>query len=171
MHVLKLPMTGFFVELNLHKTKWLLFCIYDPHKKYISDFLQEFWKALDQKCFKMWFEKLLCNLLFEQKFLNNLIVSKTHRTTELPPPSFSPVYIYFLLIKPIVFETLIYLTAGLSDFHKMTPTVFKGKFTKCKPKMITYSELKNFSNEAFRQEVLSNINMTTIGSHTWWKRL
>ena len=41
-HVLKLPMEGFFVEVNLYKTKWLLCCIYNPHKKYISDLLQEF---------------------------------------------------------------------------------------------------------------------------------
>lgn len=59
------------------------------------------------------------------------------------------------------------MRAGLSDFDKMTRTVFKGKFTKCEPKIIIYSDLKNFSNEAFRQEVLSNMNMTTIVSYTW----
>ena len=40
----------------------------------------------------------------------------------------------------------------------MTRTVFKRKFAKCKPKIVTTRDFKNVSNEAFRQEVLSNIN-------------
>ena len=31
----------------------------------------------------------------------------------------------------------------------MTLTVFKGKFAKCKPKIVTYRDFKNFSNETF----------------------
>ena len=46
----------------------------------------------------------------------------------------------------------------LTSCHKMTLTVSKGKFAKCKPKIVTYRDFKNFSYEAFRQEVLSNTN-------------
>ena len=40
----------------------------------------------------------------------------------------------------------------------MTLTEFKEKFAKCKPKIVTYRNYKIFSNESFRQEVLSTIN-------------
>ena len=45
-HVLKLPMEGFFVEVNLYKTMWLLCCIYNPHKKYISDIRKNIFACL-----------------------------------------------------------------------------------------------------------------------------
>ena len=50
------------------------------------------------------------------------------------------------------------IETGLSDLNKMTLTVFKGKFVKCKPKIIPYRDFKRFSNDASRQEVLSNVN-------------
>ena len=31
----------------------------------------------------------------------------------------------------------------------MTLTVFKGKFAKCKPKIVTHKDFKNFFNETF----------------------
>ena len=42
LHVFELPIEGLFVQLNLYRRKALLRYIYNPHKKYISNFLQEF---------------------------------------------------------------------------------------------------------------------------------
>ena len=46
-----------------------------------------------------------------------------------------------------VFET------GLSDFHKMTITVFKVSFQKQPPNLITYRNYKNFNSEYFCNEL------------------
>ena len=38
---------GFFIELNLRKKKWLLFCSYDPKYSQISYHFSKIGKALD----------------------------------------------------------------------------------------------------------------------------
>ena len=45
--VLKLPIEGFLIEVNVCRKKWLLGCFYNPHKTYISDFFKEISKASD----------------------------------------------------------------------------------------------------------------------------
>ena len=41
------------------------------------------------------------------------------------------------------------LETGLSDFHKMTVTVLKMSYVKLKPKVISYTDYKNYSTHAF----------------------
>ena len=38
---------GFFVELKLRKRKWLLFCSYNPRRRFISNYLIDIGKNLD----------------------------------------------------------------------------------------------------------------------------
>ena len=45
--VFKLPIKGFLIEVNVCRKKWSLGCFYNPHKTYISDFLEEISKVLD----------------------------------------------------------------------------------------------------------------------------
>ena len=47
------------------------------------------------------------------------------------------------------------LETGLSDFHKLTVTVLK-TFLK-KPKVISYRNCKNFSNDLFRIDLINEI--------------
>ena len=51
--------------------------------------------------------------------------------------------------QPCSFCNTCLIETSLSDFYKETLTVFKGKFTKCKPKISTYRDFKNFSNKSF----------------------
>ena len=37
---------AFCIELNLRKKKWLIFCIYNPHNRFIKNHLKELGKAI-----------------------------------------------------------------------------------------------------------------------------
>ena len=39
---------GIFVEINLRKKKWILFCSYNPHKSNIANHLRNICKTLDK---------------------------------------------------------------------------------------------------------------------------
>ena len=43
----------------------------------------------------------------------------------------------------------------LSDFHKMTVSVFKASFKKQKPKIVTYRDYKRFDNEKFGESLIT----------------
>ena len=45
----------------------------------------------------------------------------------------------------------------LSDFHKLTPTIYKIHYGKPSPKVVRYRYYKTFSNENFRSDVLREI--------------
>ena len=48
------------------------------------------------------------------------------------------------------------LIAGLSNFHKLTLTVF---YTKHKPKIIQYRDLNHFDNASFRADFLQELSI------------
>ena len=48
---------------------------------------------------------------------------------------------------------------GLSDFRKLTLTVLKIHYDKPSPKIVTYREYKNVSNESFCSDVLNEIGI------------
>ena len=54
------------------------------------------------------------------------------------------------------------LEAGLSNFHKLTLTVFKMFFKKQSPKVISYRNYKNFSNDSFRTDLINEISSNGI---------
>ena len=57
-----------------------------------------------------------------------------------------------------VFET------GLSDFHKLTFTVFKQYYPKQKPKVVFYRKYKNFRNDLFRSELENELSKYDINN-------
>ena len=57
-----------------------------------------------------------------------------------------------------MFQNTINVESGLSDFHKMTVTVLKTYFKKCKPKIISYRDYKHLSNLNFRMELLKKLS-------------
>ena len=74
------------------------------------------------------------------------------------------------------------IETGLSDFHKMTVTVMKTTFEKLKPNIIHYRDYRKFSNDKFRENLISRlptenirvdvniINRETIAYHFYEKQ-
>ena len=54
------------------------------------------------------------------------------------------------------FQNLLATDTGLSDFHRMTATVMKAYCLKLRPKPDNHRDFKKFSNETFRDELLTN---------------
>ena len=52
---------------------------------------------------------------------------------------------------PYSYQNSCVIETGLSDFHKMTVTVLKTFSQKKGPKVISYRDYKNYSNDIFRQ--------------------
>ena len=146
---------GMFVKLNFRNRKWLLFGGYNPHKDLSSQFesldfylphyentliLGDFNVEEDEGDMSEFCENYnFTNLVKEPtcfKNMNNtscidLIITNRKR--------------YFQHTK--VIET------GISDHHKMTITMFKSKFQKAKPNIITYRDYKNFDRDLFRKQL------------------
>ena len=63
--------------------------------------------------------------------------------------------IYLMLTNPSEsFYNSCAIETGLPDFHKMTITIMKTTFRKQEPKIIHHRDYKNFSNNAFRKDLL-----------------
>ena len=54
------------------------------------------------------------------------------------------------------------IETGLSDFHKMTVTVMKTTFEKLKPNIIHYRDYRKFSNDKFRENLISRLSTENI---------
>ena len=65
--------------------------------------------------------------------------------------------------KPLCFQHTSVIEAGLSDFHKLTVTVFKSSFHKKEPKVLNYRSYKYFNNDTFRNDLFQGIYQ--IGLH------
>ena len=57
------------------------------------------------------------------------------------------------------FQNSCAIETGLSDFHKMIVTVMKEYFQKQKPKVITYRDYKNFSENDYRQQITYELSL------------
>ena len=70
----------------------------------------------------------------------------------------NPLYIDEMLTNhPRSFQNSLSIDTGLSDFYRMTVTVMKAYSPKLRPKLVNYRYFKKFSNEAFRDELLTNL--------------
>ena len=56
---------------------------------------------------------------------------------------------------PMSFLTTTTVTNGLSDFHKLSLTVFKSYLVKRKPKVVTYRDYKGFTEDVFKKDLKS----------------
>ena len=54
------------------------------------------------------------------------------------------------------------LETGVSDFHKLNETVLKMFFKKQSPKVTSYQNYKNFSNDSFRTDLIYKISSNDI---------
>ena len=60
---------------------------------------------------------------------------------------------------PYSYQNSCSIETGLSDFHKMTVTVLKTFFQKKEPKVISYRDYNNYSNDIFRQLINDDFNV------------
>ena len=49
------------------------------------------------------------------------------------------------------------ISAGISDFHNMIVTVYKTTIVTSKHKQIIYCDYKNFDNQKFKNDLISNV--------------
>ena len=154
----------FFVEINLRTKKWLLCCLYNPHKNSISihiDFLRreldlhspnyENFMLLGDFNSEMTDSNLkdFCNLYL----LKNLIKKPTCFKYPENPKTIDLI----LTNRPKSFCNSDTLETRLSDFYKLTVTALKTFFIKQSPKGISYRNYKNFSNDSFRTDLINEI--------------
>ena len=155
---------AFFVELNLRKKKWLLACSYNPHCNKILDHLNEIGKNFD--IILSDYDNIFCfgDYNAEAKNISLIEFCKTYELKHLikEPTCFknpdNPKCIDLILTNfPKSFQNSIAIDIGLSDFHKMTITVMKSYFPKQSPNVTTYRCYKTFSNDCFRDDVISGL--------------
>ena len=164
-HTIYNNIEGIFLEINLRKTKWLLFGGYNHNKSNITNFLSNLGPILDHHMSK--FDNIL------------LLGDFNSETTELSMNEFCDTYNLQNLIKhPTCFKNVqnpscidVMLTnkirsfqnsqvieTGLSDFHKMTVTVLKTFFHKQDPVKITYRDYKSFNKSIFQNELKNKLH-------------
>ena len=160
------------VEINLRKRKWLLNGSYNPNKSQISHHLECLNNLLDEH------SKKYENFAFIGDFnvntsdssmkefcssngLKNLINERTcYKNSE------KPTCIDLILTnQPTLFQRSSLLETELSDFHLLTVTEFKMSFQKCKPRIITYRNYKNYDNDVLRSgiQTFCSLNETDLG--------
>ena len=154
---------GLFVEINLRKTKLLLFGGYrSEHQTYglsKTDFLEQLRFGLDKYS---GYEKILIagdlNIDIEEEILQDFLFEQTLKNLVKEPTCYksldNPSCIdLFLTNSSSSFQNTTTVETGLSDFHKMTVTVMKTTFPKTQPKIIYYRDYKMFDLSKFRTEL------------------
>ena len=151
---------GIFIEINLRKTKWLLFGGYNYNKSNIENFLGKLGPMLDHYMFN--FDNFLLLGDFNSETheismaefcdlynLKNLITGPTCFKSLLNPSSID----VMLTNKFRSFQNSQTIETGLSDHHKMTISVLKYHFRKQDPAIITYRDYKSFDKFTFHSEL------------------
>ena len=162
-------MEGIFLEINLRKTKWLIFGGYNNNKLNIDIFLGKLGPILEQ---------------FISKYDNFLLLGDFNsETTEISMSEFCDIYNFKnLIIDPTCYKNPLnpslidlmltnrskhfqnnqVIETGLSDHHRMTITVLKTFFQKQSPVCIKYRDYKKFDKSLFRIELEENLNNIMI---------
>ena len=154
---------GLFVEINLRKTKLLLFGGYrSEHPEYgLSklDFLEQIRFGLDKYST---YEKVLVagdfNIDRGEEILEEFLFEQNFKNLMKEPTCFKAVdnpscIDLFLTNTSLSFQNTCTIETGLSDFHKMAVTVMKTTFPKAQPKIVYYRDYKNFDLSKFRAEL------------------
>ena len=147
---------SFFIEINLHKKKWLINCFYNPHKNHIGSHLNVITKTLDT-CygkhenviflgdFNTEIEETTMKSFCESYNLTNLIKQPTCFNNPEKPSRIDVI----LNNRPKPFQTTCVIETGLSDFHRMTVSVLKMHYRKLPPRIIRYRNFSNYHNANF----------------------
>ena len=154
-----------FVEISIGKQKWCIISTYRSEDIKVDDYINKLSKSLDQ-VFNTYENVILMgdiNIDFLNKIspkfkkllnlcdtfgLENLIKSPTCFQGD-PPSSIDLI----LTNKNRSFINSKVVATGLSDWHGMVTTMLRAHIKKIEPTKITYRSLKNFSEQAFLQEI------------------
>ena len=146
-----------FIEINLHKKKWLIGGTYNPTKSMIRNHTIYLCKSLDYftssydniilfgdlNCEPS--ESIISEFCDTYNLKNSIHVPTCYKNPDKP----SCIDLFMTnrsksFIKSAVLET------GISDFHKMTVNVLNTSFKKASPKIILYRDYRYFSHRNFR---------------------
>ena len=155
---------GIVFEINLRKTKWLLFGGYNPHKENIKQFLTQLTTILNHYLSK--YDNYLLIGDFNSE-INEEIMKEFCDTYNLSnlikdPTCFKNVHnpssIDLMLTNRIrQFQNSHTVETGLSDHHKMTISVLKTFFQKQSPTIVKYRDYNNFDVNLFRNQLLKQL--------------
>ena len=162
-HIFPEDIEGIFVEINLRKTKWLLFGSYHPPSQSDQYYFDCVGRSIDK--YSNWdnfllagdfnaeeWEPCLKSFLFEYD-IYCLVKDKTCFKNHDNPSCID----LFITSNKYSFQNTTTVCAGASDCHKMVVTVLKTTFEKNKPKELLYREYKHFDNQKFRNELKSSL--------------
>ena len=155
---------GMFLELNLKRSKWLVFGGYNPSKDNIAKFVKELGTILDHYMPK--YDNFLLLGDFNSEITENTMkefidiynlssLIKEHTCFKNP---LNPSIIDLILTnRPRSFQNSQAIELGLSDHHKLTITIMKAFFPKQAPIIISYRDYKHYDMNIFRNELLQEL--------------
>ena len=163
---------GIFLEINLRKTRWLLFACYHPSSQSDDYFFKNVGNSLDLY-FQDYSKFLLVgdfNAVETEPCLSKFLNQYDSRSLGKASTSFknpqNPSCIDLIITNsPKSFQNTESIPTGLSDFHNMVVSVLKSKVPKGKPKEIFYRNYKNFDNSNFKAELRSEIELNQISDY------
>ena len=120
---------GFVIELKLRQKKWLLCCSYNPHRKFISNHLNDIGRNLDLLSTN--YDNIL--LLFCDLYGTKSLIRIPTCYKNLAIPTCID---QMLTNSNRSFQSSCTIETGLSDFHKMIATVLKIYFQKRETKLL-----------------------------------
>ena len=164
---------GLFIEINLRKSKWLLFGSYHPPSQSDQYYFDCVGRALD--IYNTTYENVLLigdfnaeenepclNEFISDYGLKNLVKEKTCFKSIENPSCID----LFLTNHSNSFQSTTTIASGLSDFHKLVVTVLKTTFSKAKPQVISYRSYKHFDQETFRTRLRQNLEKSKSVHYT-----
>ena len=153
---------GVFFEINLRKTKWLLFGTYHPPSQSDDYYFDSVSKALD--LYYGDYDKFLLTGDFnaedtEPRLASFLDQYDARNIVKLKTcfKSIENLSCVDLLITNSYrsFQHTQTISTGLSDFHKMSITVLKTKYEKMSAREVNYRDYKNFNDAHFKRDLLA----------------
>ena len=163
------PMEGFYIEIKLRKTKWLLCCSYNPNRWKIDFHPENLNRSL--ALYSSYYENLIIIGDFNVE-INDSAISVFSNTYDLKslikePACYNnankPSCIDLILTnKPRSFQHSSAIGTALSDFHKTAVTVIKTFFEKLQPRVVNYRDYKYFENDRFRTDLLSEFGKANM---------
>ena len=155
---------GFYVDINLRKKKWLLCCSCNPNKKNVQFHFENLTKRLAS--YSSNYENLIIfgdlNVSIDNSYMAGFFDTYDLRSLITDPACFkNPENLtcvdLILTNHPNSFHNFYVIETSLSDLHKMTVTIMKASFRRLQPRIINCKDCKHFQNNAFREELLSEL--------------
>ena len=172
-HAFPCDIEGMFLEINLRKTKWLLYGTYHPpgqEDKYFFDCLGKALDTYSNKYNKFLLagdfnaeegEPNLDNFLRDYDAKNIVKFNTCFKNIENPS-----CIDLFITNSVNSFQNTKAISTGLSDFHIMVVTVLKTTFQKSKPREIIYRDYSKFNEDTFRENLKESLTRSNTYDYT-----